>query len=47
MKVQEEQVIRSHCRLCHGACGTLVHVRGGVMVKIYGDPESPVSNGVN
>ena len=45
MKTHEEQVIRSHCRLCHGACGVFVHVRDGVVVKIEGDPESPMSRG--
>lgn len=45
MGTGEEQVIRSHCRLCHGACGVLVHIRDGVVVKIEGDPESPMSRG--
>ena len=45
MGTGEEQVIRSHCRLCHGACGVLVHVSEGVVVKIEGDPESPMSRG--
>ena len=31
--------------MCHGACGVFVHVRDGVVVKIEGDPESPMSRG--
>ena len=44
-KSVEEKIIRSHCRLCHGACGMLVHVRDGVVVKVEGDPENPMSHG--
>ncbi len=41
----EEKVIRSMCRMCHGTCGTLVHVRNGRVVKIEGDPQSPTNRG--
>ncbi len=37
--------IRSHCRICHGGCGVLVHVRDGRVVRIEGDPQSPISRG--
>ena len=40
-----EQVIRSVCRVCHGGCGVLVSVRDGKVVKVKGDPESPMSKG--
>lgn len=43
--VKSEEVIKSHCRLCHGACGVLVHVKDGRVVKVEGDPESPISHG--
>lgn len=39
------QVIRSACRVCHAACGVLVHVEEGRVVKVTGDPQSPVSRG--
>ena len=41
----EERVIRSMCRMCHGVCGVLVHVRNGRVVKIEGDPHSPTNRG--
>lgn len=31
--------------MCHGGCGTLVHVENERVVKIEGDPDSPVNNG--
>jgi thiosulfate reductase / polysulfide reductase chain A len=40
-----EKVYRSACRMCHGGCGTLVHVKDGTITKITGDPESPLSKG--
>ncbi len=40
-----EQVVRSSCRMCHGGCGVLVHVEDGEVVKVEGDPESPVNRG--
>ena len=41
----DEKVVRSHCRICHGGCGVLVHVKDGKVVRIEGDPESPISRG--
>ena len=38
-------ILKSVCRSCHGGCGTLLHVRDGVLVKIEGDPEAPLSHG--
>jgi len=40
-----EKVVRSHCRICHGGCGVLVHVKDGKVIRIEGDPESPISRG--
>ncbi len=42
---QNEKIVRSHCRICHGGCGVLVYVGDGKVVKIEGDPESPISRG--
>jgi anaerobic selenocysteine-containing dehydrogenase len=41
----QERVVRSHCRACHGGCGVLVHLKAGKVVRIEGDPESPISQG--
>lgn len=41
----EEKVFRSVCRMCHGTCGTLVHVRNGRVVKVEGNPEAPTNKG--
>jgi anaerobic selenocysteine-containing dehydrogenase len=39
-------VYRTHCaRMDHGGCGLLVTVRDGRVVRIQGDPDSPVSHG--
>ncbi len=39
------KVYKSACRMCHGGCGALVQVKGGKVVKISGDPDSPLSKG--
>lgn len=36
---------KSVCRICHGGCGTLVHVDGGRVVKVRPDPDWPFSKG--
>jgi anaerobic selenocysteine-containing dehydrogenase len=38
-------VFKSVCRSCHGGCGVLLHVRDGVLVKVEGDRDSPLSHG--
>jgi anaerobic selenocysteine-containing dehydrogenase len=45
LQASDEKVIRSHCRICHGGCGVLVHVKDGRVIRIEGDPESPISRG--
>jgi len=40
-----EHVFRSVCRICHGGCGTLVFVKDGKVVKVKGDPASPMNKG--
>ncbi len=37
--------IKSICRMCHGGCGALIHVKDGKAVKVEGDPSHPVSRG--
>ncbi len=39
------KVYRSACRMCHGGCGALVQVKDGKVVKISGDPDSPLNKG--
>ena len=42
---QPTVILKSVCRSCHGGCGTLLHVRDGVLVKVEGDPQSPLNHG--
>ena len=42
---EDERVFRSACRMCHGGCGVLIHVKNDKIIKIEGDPESPLSKG--
>ena len=39
------QVFKSVCRSCHGGCGALLHVRDGKLIKVEGDPASPLNHG--
>lgn len=45
MQREGERVVKSACRMCHGVCGVLVHMRNGRVVKVTGDPDCPTSNG--
>jgi anaerobic selenocysteine-containing dehydrogenase len=38
-------VLKSVCRSCHGGCGTLLYVQDGELVKVEGDPASPLNRG--
>lgn len=40
-----EYVVKSSCRMCHGGCGVLVHVKDSEVVKVTGDPDSPLNKG--
>jgi anaerobic selenocysteine-containing dehydrogenase len=40
-----KQIIKSVCRICHGGCGALLTVENGRLVKVTGDPDSPMSKG--
>jgi len=44
-KTLEEVVLKSTCRMDHGGCGVLVHVKDGRVVKVEGNPEHPISKG--
>jgi len=39
------QIFKSVCRICHGGCGALLSVMDGRLMKVKGDPESPLSKG--
>jgi formate dehydrogenase major subunit len=40
-----DQVVKSVCPYCAVGCGQNVYVSGGKVVRIEGDPDSPVSRG--
>ena len=42
----KKQVVKSTCSLCLAGCGVLVHLEDSKVVRIKGDPESPVNQGV-
>ncbi len=39
-------VVKSTCGLCQGGCGVLIYIEDGTIVKVEGDPASPVNRGV-
>lgn len=39
------EIYKSACRMCHGGCGVIIQVKDQKIVKITGDPESPLNNG--
>jgi len=43
--MSECKTYKSACRMCHGGCGVLVHVKDGKIIKIEGDPRSPLNRG--
>jgi formate dehydrogenase major subunit len=42
---QADQTVQSICPYCAVGCGQLVHVKGGEVIHIEGDPASPISRG--
>ena len=38
-------IFKSTCRMDHGGCGVLVHVKDGRVAKVEGNPEHPISKG--
>ncbi|MEJ2640501.1 MAG: molybdopterin-dependent oxidoreductase [Desulfosarcinaceae bacterium] len=43
--MSEIRHVKTVCRNCHGGCGVIAHVKGGKVVKVEGDPDSPISHG--
>ena len=41
----ETKKVRTACRGCHGGCGVIAHVKDGRVIKVEGDPDSPLSYG--
>lgn len=39
------QVFKSVCRICHGGCGAILYVEDGKLIRVKGDPESPLNKG--
>ncbi|MBI5642816.1 MAG: molybdopterin-dependent oxidoreductase [Deltaproteobacteria bacterium] len=39
------EITKSVCRVCHGGCGVFVHVKDGKVIKVKGDPDSPMNQG--
>ena len=44
-KNQDAEVMRSICPYCGVGCGQLIYHKGGKLISIEGDPESPISRG--
>lgn len=40
-----DRVFKSTCRMCHGGCGVLLHVKNGSLVRVEGDRTSPMNYG--
>lgn len=43
--MEETKKVKTVCRGCHGGCGVIAFVKNGKVVKIEGDPDSPISHG--
>jgi hypothetical protein len=43
--MSEVEHVRTVCRSCHGGCGVIAHVNNAKVVKVEGDPASPISHG--
>ncbi len=39
------EIRRSYCGLCHPRCGLLLEMENGMVAKVKGDPDHPVSRG--
>ena len=44
-EADEEQIIKTSCRACIASCAVLAHVKNGRVIRIEGNPESPMSMG--
>lgn len=45
LKIAGAKTVSTVCPYCAVGCGQLVHVKGGQIVNIEGDPESPINEG--
>lgn len=45
MKNQAINIIKTTCGMCFSCCGMLGHVKDGRIIKLTGDPDSPVNKG--
>jgi anaerobic selenocysteine-containing dehydrogenase len=43
--MSEVKQVKTVCRSCHGGCGVIAHVKDGKVIKVEGDPGSPISHG--
>ncbi len=43
--MEKTKKVRTVCRSCHGGCGVIAQVKNGRVIKIEGDPDSPISFG--
>lgn len=43
--MKDVKKVKTVCRSCHGGCGVIAYVRGNKVLKIEGDPDSPISRG--
>jgi anaerobic selenocysteine-containing dehydrogenase len=41
----DKKIVRTICGMCFSCCGILAHVENNKIVKITGDPDSPVNSG--
>lgn len=44
-KIERTDVVPSICPYCAVGCSQLMHVRGGKLINIEGNPDSPISRG--
>ncbi len=40
-----DRILKSTCRMCHGGCSALLHLKAGRIIKIEGDPDGPLNHG--
>lgn len=41
----QDRIVKTYCRNCHGGCGVLVHVRDGGITRVEGNPDFPTNHG--
>src|SRR2546425_5455220 len=39
------ETFKAVCRMCHGGCGTIVHMVKGTIKKVVGDKLNPINKG--